>query len=117
MPDLKDITRRLIDFRDKRDWKSFHSLKNLIISVSLEAAELLELTQWKSEKEIENLVLDPKFRTKLQEECADVFLYLLLVANRANFDLAEAADRKIEVNSDKYPVNLAKGTALKYTEF
>jgi NTP pyrophosphatase (non-canonical NTP hydrolase) len=113
---VESLTERLIAFRDARDWKQFHSLKNLMLSVSIEAAELLELTQWKDEKEIEALVDDPDFRTELAHECADVLIYLLLIGERAGFDLLEAASDKIEINAAKYPVDKARGNARKYTE-
>jgi NTP pyrophosphatase (non-canonical NTP hydrolase) len=116
-PSLAELTRRLIDFRDARDWKRFHSLKNLILSVSLESAELLELTQWKDEDEIEALAGAPEFRAALAEECADVLIYLLLISERAGFDLAAAAMAKIDINEGKYPVEKARGNARKYTEF
>lgn len=115
-PSLDELTGQLIAFRDARDWKQFHSLKNLMLSLSLEAAELLELTQWKSDEEIEAAVRDPGFRERLGEECADVLLYLLLIAERSGIDLAEAAARKITRNEEKYPVEKARGNARKYTE-
>lgn len=111
-----ELTRRLIAFRDERDWKRFHSLKNLILSVNLEAAELLELTQWKDEDEIETLVDDDAFRTALGEELADVLIYLLLIGERAGIDLGHAALAKIELNAQKYPVEKSRGNARKYTE-
>jgi len=113
---LAELTGRLIEFRDARDWKRFHSLKNLMISVSIEAAELIELTQWKDETEIESLAADAEFRGALAEECADVLIYLLLIAERAGFDLARAAAAKIEINGEKYPVEKSRGNARKYTE-
>ena len=115
LPGLEDLTRRLIEFRDQRDWRQFHGLKNLMLSLNLEAAELLELGQWKSDDEIEAAVVDPEFRARLGEECADVLLYLLLICERAGIDL-EAAAAKIERNAVKYPVEKARGNARKYTE-
>lgn len=103
-------------FRDARDWRQFHTLKNLIASVSLESAELLELTQWKDDETVEAAAADPAFRGRLAEECADVLLYLLLVAERAGFDLTDAAAAKIETNEAKYPVEKSRGNARKYTE-
>jgi NTP pyrophosphatase (non-canonical NTP hydrolase) len=79
---LAELTDRLIAFRDARDWRRFHSLKNLIMSVSIESAELLELTQWAEDDALEARVAEPEFRARLAEECADVLLYLLLVAER-----------------------------------
>ena len=113
---LAELTDRLIAFRDARDWRQFHSLKNLILSVSLESAELLELTQWKNDDAVETAVSDPAFRDRLAEECADVLLYLLLIAERTGFDLATAAAAKIETNEVKYPVDKSRGNARKYTE-
>jgi NTP pyrophosphatase (non-canonical NTP hydrolase) len=116
-PTLDDLTRRLIAFRDQRDWKQFHTLKNLLLSLSLEAAELLELAQWKTDSELEeSLNADPQLKERLEEECADVLLYLLLVAERSGIDLLQASQRKIARNEAKYPVEKARGTARKYTE-
>ncbi|MBU1210112.1 MAG: nucleotide pyrophosphohydrolase [Alphaproteobacteria bacterium] len=115
-PSIASLTTRLIAFRDARDWRQFHSLKNLVVSLNLEAAEVLELTQWKSEDQFEADVTTPETNARLAEECADVLLYLLLVAERAGFDLSKAAADKIAANELKYPVEKARGTARKYTE-
>jgi NTP pyrophosphatase (non-canonical NTP hydrolase) len=115
-PSLAELTERLIAFRDARDWKKFHSLKNLLLSLSLEAAELLELAQWQTDEELEARLNEPEIQARLKEECADIFLYLLLIAERAGFDLAQAGADKIERNGQKYPVEKARGTAKKYTE-
>ncbi|MDH3229293.1 MAG: nucleotide pyrophosphohydrolase [Alphaproteobacteria bacterium] len=116
-PDLEDLTRRLIAFRDARDWRQFHSLKNLILSAGLEAAEIMELVQWKDDGAVEHATQgDAEFRARLAEECADVLLYLLLICERAGIDLTEAAVAKIDLNEKKYPVDRARGTAKKYTE-
>lgn len=116
-PDLEELTRRLIAFRDARDWRQFHSLKNLILSASLEAAEIMELAQWKDDEAVEHGARDDAdFRARLAEECADVLLYLLLICERAGIDLTEAAVAKIDLNEKKYPVGKARGNAKKYTE-
>ncbi len=114
-PGLDELTRRLIAFRDARDWRQFHGLKNLMLSLNLEAAEVLELAQWKTDAEIDAAAADPGFRHRLGEECADVLLYLLLIAERAGIDLQAAAHAKIERNAVKYPVDKARGNARKYT--
>ncbi|MEM9684284.1 MAG: nucleotide pyrophosphohydrolase, partial [Pseudomonadota bacterium] len=80
---LADLTEELIAFRDARDWRRFHSLKNLIMSVGIESGELLELTQWHDDEAVEAAIDDPEFRERLAEECADVLIYLLLIAERA----------------------------------
>jgi len=115
-PTLDELTSRLLKFRDARDWRQFHSLKNLILSLNLEAGELLELTQWKSETDFETEADSEKMRRCLEEECADVLLYLLLIAERAGIDLQTVAANKIAANDIKYPVSKARGTAAKYTE-
>lgn len=114
---ILDITRRLTQFRDDRDWRKFHNLKDLIQSVGIESGELMELTQWKTTQQVENAITDPDFRARLGEELADVFLYVLLVAERSGLDLAEEAHRKVDLNDHKYPVEKARGNAKKYTEF
>lgn len=116
MTDLNTIKNLLIRFRDERNWKQFHTLKNLIISLNLEAAELLELTQWKTDEELARLKSDSAFRQQLQDECADVLNYLLLIAEDGGFDLLQAAQQKIKKNADRYPVALSYGSAEKYTE-
>lgn len=113
---LKDLTQAVLAFRDERNWAQFHSLRNLIVSLNLEAAELLELTQWKTEAEMESLGMDPESRTALADECADVLAYLLLVAERAGFDLGEALQEKLVKNARKYPIEKSYGCRSKYTE-
>lgn len=115
-PSLRSLTDRLIAFRDARDWRKFHSLKNLILSLNLESAELLELAQWKDDAEVEAAPSEPEFRARLAEECADVLIYLLLICERAGIDPVSAAAEKIEINAAKYPVEKARGNARKYTE-
>lgn len=114
-PSLQSLTDRLIAFRDARDWRKFHSLKNLMLSLNLESAELLELAQWKDDAQVEAALSEPEFRARLAEECADVLLYLLLICERAGIDLIGAASEKIEINAEKYPVEKARGNARKYT--
>lgn len=116
MTDLDTIKKQLLAFRDERDWKQFHTLKNLIISLNLESAELLELAQWKTDAQLDTLKADPGFREALRDECADVLLYLLLVADEAGIDLLDAAQAKIAKNAARYPVEQAFGSAKKYTE-
>ena len=114
---LAELTQALRQFRDERDWAQFHTLRNLIVSLNLEASELLELTQWKSDEEISRLTEDPTSEEALRDECADVLLYLLLIAEKAGFDLTEAAQEKIAKNAAKYPISKSYGSSRKYTEF
>ena len=115
--DLQDLTDAIVAFRDERDWRQFHRLKDLVLSVGVEAGELMELTQWKSEAELDAaLESDPDFRRRLGDEAADVLLYLLLVCEKAGIDLGDAARDKMVANAAKYPADRARGNARKYTE-
>ena len=116
MNDFSALTAAILEFRDARDWRQFHSLRSLIVSLNLEAAELLELTQWKSDAEIEALPAEAASREALRDECADVLLYLLLIADAAGIDLAAAARAKLAKNAEKYPVDKAFGSRAKYSE-
>ncbi len=112
---IADLTRAVLAFRDERDWAQFHTLRKLICSLNLEAAELLEHTQWLDDDEIDALAEDAASRQALGEECADVLLYLLLIAERAGIDLAAATRDKLAKNARRYPVALAHGSREKYT--
>lgn len=103
MNELATLTGLQLRFRDARNWKQFHSLKNLIVSLNLEAAELLELTQWKTDAQLAEQVHDAGFHEQLRDECADVLLYLVLVAEAGGVDLMDAALKKIDKNARKYP--------------
>lgn len=112
--DFDSLTRLVTAFRDERDWAQFHSLRNLIVSLNLEAGELLELTQWRSDAAVEELTRDLHGREALEDECADVLLYLLLIADRAGIDLDAAARAKLAKNAAKYPVERFRGSSRKY---
>ena len=112
---MTSVLHELLKFRDERNWAQFHSLRHLIVSLNLEAAELLELTQWKSDAEIERLPSDPAGREALADECADVFMYLLLLTHAAGIDLETAARQKLVKNAEKYPIEQCFGSHEKYT--
>lgn len=114
---IETLTREILRFRDERNWAQFHTLRNLIVSLNLEAGELLELTQWKSDAEIAALPADAAMREALGDECADVLLYLLLIAEHAGIDLEAAARGKLLKNAAKYPVEKCYGSSRKYTHF
>jgi NTP pyrophosphatase (non-canonical NTP hydrolase) len=114
---IADLIEKIREFRNARDWRQFHTLRNLITSVSIEAGELLELTQWKSEGEVGQIPHDPVQRKALEQESADVLIYLLLVADSVGFDLIEAAHHKLALNEKRYPVEKARGNATKYQNF
>jgi len=115
-PSLEELTEDLIAFRDARDWQQFHNLKDLIVSLNLEASELLELAQWKPTDAFEQEAKSEPLHQNLREECADVLLYLLLVAEKAGIDLQQAAHEKIQANAKKYPVDKSRGKSTKYNQ-
>ena len=111
---LLDLREQLRRFSEERDWDRFHVPKNLAIALSVEASELLEHFQWLSEDESKRLSADQL--EKVREELADVLLYLIRLADKLDVDLVTAANRKIEVNAQKYPANKARGSRKKYTD-
>ena len=102
---------KVIKFRDDRNWKQFHNPKDLAISISLEAAELLEVFQWSAD----DVVCENK-KEKIREELADVVNYCILMADACGLDLDEIVQAKIKRNNEKYPVEKAYGSKEKYTE-
>jgi dCTP diphosphatase len=113
---MDDLVRAVLAFRDERDWKQFHNPKDLAISITLEAAELLEHFQWKNPAEVEAFLGKAENRRRLGEEMADVLILLISLADAAGLDLLEVARAKLRQNATKYPVERAKGTAKKYDE-
>jgi len=112
---IEELTNQIIDFRDKREWKQFHNAKDLAISLNIEAAELLECFQWKSLDEVKELINSEEV-IKVQEEIADVAIYLMLLCNELNIDLEDAIIDKLDKNDKKYPVSKSKGNAQKYDQ-
>ncbi len=101
----------ILKFRDDRDWKQFHNPKDLAISLSLEAAELLEVFQWSGT----DVVCADK-KDKIAEELADVLVYCTLMADACGLDMDDIVQKKMEQNNKKYPVDKAKGKSNKYSE-
>lgn len=107
-----DLVDELITFRAERDWEQFHTPRNLAISLSLEASEVLELFQWQDPcgEAIQEIL------PRLQDEVADVAVYLTYLCHDLGIDLEAAVRSKMMKNREKYPIALAKGSAKKYTE-
>lgn len=108
MSDIQEIINKLIEFRNERDWEQFHNSKDLALAISIEANELLELFLWKDAQSA-NI-------EKIKEELADVFAFAFLLAQKQGLDVKQIIFEKIKSNSEKYPVEKAKGTAKKYNE-
>ena len=107
----QETINEVLKFRDDRDWKQFHNPKDLAISISLEAAELLEVFQWSAEDTKCEKKID-----KIKEELADVVNYCILMADACGLDLDEIVHEKVRRNNEKYPVEKAFGSKEKYTE-
>lgn len=109
--DFEDVRQKALAFRDERDWAQFHNPKDLAVSVSVEAAELLECFQWSGANTSAEACHD-----RLCEELADVMLYAIYLADAVGADIPQIIDKKICANAVKYPVELARGNSRKYTE-
>lgn len=114
MSELDQMTQRLVNFRREREWEQFHNPKDQILSLALEAAELLELTQWR-EGEALDRHLDEN-RALMEDELADILGWVLLIAHDRGVDMAAAFEAKMKKNEAKYPVEKAKGKADKYRD-
>ena len=112
--EIERLTKNLIAFRDARDWKQFHNPKDVALSLTLEAAEVLEHFQWKTGEEMEKYAKEHK--DNIGEELADVMGWVLVLAHDLGIDIVEACDKKIAKNDVKYPADKSKGRATKYTE-
>jgi len=109
MSDIKDLERRVLAFRDERAWAQFHTPKDLAMSLSIEAAELLELFLWKKPEE-------PVDHERIREELADVLFSALLLASHYQIDVHKAVVDKLAKTAEKYPVDKSYGSNKKYTE-
>jgi dCTP diphosphatase len=114
MDTIEELTRLTLHFRAERDWEQFHNPKDVALSLTLEAAELLELMQWRSGAELlEHLKQN---REALSAELADILGWVLVLAHDQGINLGEAVRAKLLHNAEKYPVAKARGVAKKYTE-
>ncbi len=114
MDSIAELTSRINAFRDARDWKQFHNPKDMTLSISIEAAELMEQFQWKNAAECENHIQEN--REAVADEMADVAIYLFELADLLEMDLGQEMLRKLEKNAEKYPVEKSKGSNRKYDE-
>jgi len=114
---LPEIELEILKMVEDRDWDQFHSVKNLAMALTVEASELMEIFQWLTEEQSNQIGLDPKLKTRVSDEMADVFVYLLRMASKTGIDLDTAIREKMEKNKAKYPIELSRGNSKKYTEF
>lgn len=108
---MKELIQKIVEFRDSRNWKQFHNPKDLAISLTLEASELLENFQWKTSDQS----ISANFH-RIEEELADVLIYALLLSNELNINPEQAVINKIIKNGKKYPIEKSYGSSKKYNE-
>ncbi len=112
---VNEINQRIRQFRDERNWMPFHRPKDMASAIAIEAGELMEHFLWKSDQECEERVRT--HREAIQDEIADIAMYLFELADNLGIDLLQAMDSKMAKNAAKYPVEKARGSHQKYTEF
>ncbi len=112
---LNELRMRVNTFVEERDWAQFHSPKNLAMAMIVEAGEVVEHFQWMTEQE--SLNLNSEVKEQVGQELSDTFVYLLRIAEVCGIDLIDAANKKIALNAKKYPIEKAKGSNAKYTEY
>jgi len=111
----KKLVTEIASFVDERDWQQFHSPKNLAMALTVEAAELLEIFQWQTESQ--STQPDKETLAKIEEEIGDIMIYLITLSEKFNLNPIEAALKKMAINKKKYPAELARGKADKYTNY
>jgi dCTP diphosphatase len=111
---VDELVREIRRFNSEREWERFHTPKNLAMGMSIEAAELMEHFLWLTGEE--SMSIPPEKREQVRDELADVFIYLINMADKLDIDLESAALEKLKKNEIKYPVHKAKGNAKKYHE-
>ena len=112
--ELENLKHKLREFAKERDWDQFHSPKNFSMALIVECAELVEHFQWLTDEQSKQLPVETLEEVRL--ELADIFLYLIRLADKLDINLVEAANDKIKLNAVKYPVDKAKGLATKYNK-
>lgn len=112
---LEKLKARLAEFARARDWEQFHSPKNLSMALIAEAAELVEHFQWLTQQQ--SYELDAEKRREVSLELADILIFLVRIADRLDIDLVGAANEKIRINEDRYPVDKVRGSARRASEY
>lgn len=113
---LKELQLLVADFINRRDWKKYHNVKNLAMSISIEAAEIMELFQWLTNEEATQCITtDPKLRAKLEDELADVLIYCLSMSHHAGIDLNKVIREKLMQNEKRFPIEIVSGKLGPYS--
>ncbi|MFM8270353.1 MAG: nucleotide pyrophosphohydrolase [Pseudomonadota bacterium] len=115
--DIEKLQTKIREFVKERDWEKYHDPKNLVMALSGEVGELVEIFQWLTSEESQQVMKNSKTAIQVRHEIADVCVYLLRLCDKLQIPLEEAILEKLVLNEKKYPPHLSKGTATKYTEF
>ena len=113
---IEELQKKLVSFRDERNWSQFHTFKDLLLGLSGEVSELSEHFLWKGDEQIKSYLIAPGTKKEIAMEMADVFNYLLLLAEKLDIDLVKSSEEKIKINAEKYPVDKSYGNNKKYTQ-
>ena len=116
MAEISDLTLEIRRFAEERDWIQFHTVRNLVLAISGEVGELAAELQWISDAEVNHSLADPKVKSAVEEELADVAIYLFRLADVIGVDIGASVLRKLQINEVRYPAELARGNSRKYTE-
>jgi NTP pyrophosphatase (non-canonical NTP hydrolase) len=113
---IQNLREKIDKFSLEREWDQFHSIKNLSMALSVESSELLEIFQWMTEEESNSIASQSEKFNLIEDEVADVFIYLLRLTGKLNINIEKAVEKKMEKNALKYPVELSKGNSTKYNK-
>ena len=113
--DIDKIKKKLRSFSKDRDWDKYHNPKNLVMALSGEIGELVEIFQWLDEEQSIKIKSTSEIQS-IKEELADIFIYLIRLADKLDIDIEESVEQKLKINAEKYPVALSKGNAVKYNK-
>ena len=114
--DLLKLNNEIEKIVSDRDWDQFHSVKNLSMALSVESAELLEIFQWMTEAQSNEVKNDPKALARVEDEVADIFVYLMRILSKTEIDLEKVVLNKLKKNVEKYPIDKSKGNSKKYND-
>jgi len=109
MNEIKEITDKILEFRDSRDWEKFHEIKNLLLGINIEVSELQSLFLWdKGENEVN--------KEEVKNEIADIFIYLIYICDKLDINLQDSVINKLEIHKKHYPIDISKGKTTKYNK-
>lgn len=114
---IKQVREKILAFRNARDWKQFHNMKDLSMDLTIESAELMDAFRFKNDKQVQEITKDVKKREYIKDELADILFVLSLAAEEMNVDLSEALEEKMKKLEKKYPADKTRGKNLKWNEY